>query len=196
MAGLWAYDIVSYAFSYGSMRARVAGPLFLTVIAVYGGSAVDVSEYSLDSADLHAKWTAYKERHSRQYDPHEEKTRKAIFLERTRVIEEHNARFHQGLESFKMGHNKMSDLTMEELKQRYMGLEMPPNVEEMRANVPVHVAPESYYAPDKFDWRYYKGVSPVKDQGNCASCYVFAVVSMLCALINALLVTGVYSGNS
>ena len=39
-------------------------------------------------------------------------------------------------------------------------------------------APLDFKAPKRIDWRENGGVTPIQDQGLCASCYAFAAVSI------------------
>lgn len=48
-------------------------------------------------------------------NPDEEDFRYQIFVETDKIIEEHNALFQEGLESFYAAHNKLSDYTEDEL---------------------------------------------------------------------------------
>lgn len=39
--------------------------------------------------------------------------------------------------------------------------------------------PKNLAVPDSIDWRDYGYVTPVKDQGQCGSCYTFSAVSII-----------------
>ncbi|XP_003741376.1 cathepsin L1 [Galendromus occidentalis] len=133
----------------------------------------------LMKAALRAKWTSYKAAHKKSYSAAEESLRMANYLDNTRVIEEHNARFHQGLESYELGHNELSDLTLEEIKSTRMGLVLPPNAAEIAANASRHFAPSDIVAPGSVDWRSKRCVQYVKNQGSCGSCYSFSALGAL-----------------
>lgn len=47
---------------------------------------------------------AYKD--GKNYIAYEEEDKKIVFLEHTHAIEEHNARFYEGVESFEEAHNE------------------------------------------------------------------------------------------
>lgn len=132
---------------------------------------------SLVQAALRAKWSSFKAAHKKSYSAGEESLRMANYLDNTRFIEEHNARFHQGLESFELGHNEFSDLTLDEIKSTRMGLVLPDNAAEVAANASQHSSPSDVSAPASVDWRSKNCVQRVKNQGSCGSCYAFSAVS-------------------
>ncbi|XP_022664014.1 cathepsin L1-like [Varroa destructor] len=146
----------------------------MVAVSVCGSSTVPNVSPSLLQAALHAKWSSYKAQHGKEYASHVDNVKKVVFLENTRTIEEHNLRFHQGLESFQMGHNALSDFTLEEIQATRMGLAMPSDIEEHHANASLHVTSEDYPYPTRLDWRDQNAVGPVKNQQHCASCYAFS----------------------
>ena len=152
---------------------------FVVCAALLASAQAGLSPSALESA-LRSKWSAYKAEHGKEYHPSEEEHRLTTFMENGRMIDEHNARFHQGLESFEMGHNDMSDLTLEEIMSTRMGLVLPPNADQIHANASLHIVPSDAPVPQVVDWRSQKCVQRVKNQGSCGSCYAFSAVrSML-----------------
>lgn len=72
-----------------------------------------------------------------------------------------------------MGVNKFSDWTWEEFKNTYLQAE-----QNCSATYGILEA-EDLSCPWKFDWRKKGKVSPVKDQGNCGSCWTFSTTGAM-----------------
>jgi len=121
-----------------------------------------------------AKWAEFKAKHGKQHSGVEEKERMKRFLERDAEIVEHNKKFARGEVSFSRGHNKYSDMNGKDFKKFAFGLRLAKN-----DSIPFAVSMPSGPLPDSFDWRDQGAVSPVKDQGQCGSCYAFAATGLI-----------------
>ncbi|KAK3432979.1 hypothetical protein EUGRSUZ_D00497 [Eucalyptus grandis] len=122
----------------------------------------------------HEEWMAI---HGRVYkDAVEKAKRYEIFKENVKRI---NA-FNNGKDvGYKMAVNKFADLTNEEFRASYTGYKRrPTRVLSSGEKKPFKYA--NFTAiPAALDWRTKKAVTPVKDQGNCGSCWAFSAVAAM-----------------
>ena len=112
---------------------------------------------------------------NKQYDNQENLYRFSIWLKNSIFVNEHNQRFAKRLETFDVELNKFADFTDEEFAAKFMGLlENLKNTTKCTGNqVPIQDLP-AYV-----NWIEHGAVTPIKDQGECGSCWAFSAVGAL-----------------
>lgn len=121
-------------------------------------------------------WHLWKSTHSKTYaNLGEERVRYAIWHDNMKRIEEHNGLGH----SFTLQMNYFGDLTQSEFTGMMNGLKQS---RSMRRGS-TFLRPSNLVLPDTVDWRTQGYVTPVKNQGQCGSCWAFSTVSYLKVLV-------------
>jgi len=121
---------------------------------------------------FNALWQSWKLRHGKTYALGEEAARFGIFIENVNKITKNN----QENSEVKFAINKFADLTASEFKAIYAsGSRAQPNADQKKA-VKFNLADP---LPDQVDWRDKGAVTPVKDQGQCGSCWTFSATGAI-----------------
>ncbi|XP_026374631.2 procathepsin L-like [Ursus arctos] len=143
--------------------------LFLAALCLGMASAAPRLDQSLD-----AHWSHWKAAHGKLYDKDEEGQRRTVWEKNLKMIDQHNEEYSQGQHSFMMAMNAFGDLTSEEFKQVLNDLKIQKPEEGN-----VFQAPLFAEIPSSVDWREKGYVTPVKDQGQCQSCWAFSATGAL-----------------
>ncbi len=119
-----------------------------------------------------AEWIKFKKEHSKSYAPSEEAYRRKIWSDNIAKISHMN----RNEQNFSMAINgKFGDLTEEE-SQSQLGFQMPV---DSNSRSSIGIARQTKLILSSVDWRQNGIVTPVKDQGNCSACHVFAATASL-----------------
>jgi len=145
----------------------------ILLVALFAFAGIVSASFKADT--LAPMWGAWKAQHKKSYSAAEETVRFGIFIENFNKIHRLNAE----TEGVTFAVNKFADLTATEFKQIYASGAIYDNHRKEIARNSLRRNLEVDTLPDSVDWRNKGAVTPVKDQGQCGSCWAFSTTGVL-----------------
>lgn len=150
----------------------------LLAAAASAASTAEIATYDITEHFIWEHFTNFQERFHKRYENFETmKERFDIFKTNWLEIQRHNS---DRTQNFTKGINQFTDLTPEEFNKKYLG-----RIVQERNLVGLYGCgsfisnTETNLLPDRVDWREKGVVTPVKDQGQCGSCWTFSATGAM-----------------
>jgi cathepsin L len=145
--------------------------LIILAVLVACASAASIFDATLDT-----HWVNYKIVHGKSYGT-EETVRRLIWEANLKYINQHNEEAANGEHTFTVAMNKYADMTSQEFGAMYNSYNQTKVMQAQGKGIAF--VKSGVKAPESVDWRTEGYVTPVKDQGQCGSCWAFSTVASL-----------------
>jgi len=146
----------------------------LALLAVLGGTALLCAKYHLSAHPLEEEFERFIQKWDKKYSVEEKAKRFLIFADNFAFVMAENAKNHK----YKLAVNEFADMTADEFGASHFGVSKP---EKMWGDLP-YLGQHKYSGaalPSSVDWSSKGAVTPIKNQGQCGSCWSFSTTGSL-----------------
>ncbi|XP_060553709.1 procathepsin L-like [Ruditapes philippinarum] len=142
------------------------------IIAAVFGAPFDKS--------LDSEWEAYKVTHKKNYvSKEEESLRRLLWEDNLQYVQSHNLQADRGVHTFWLGMNEYADMGVKEFVAVMNGYKHNATAVSRCGHYMTPNNIEVSDLPDTVDWRDKGYVTPIKNQGQCGSCWSFSATGSL-----------------
>jgi len=150
----------------------------LFLFGLLSSSAVQAALPATSDEVLQSRFVSWMDQHGLDFAPQEMFTRFSTFKSNLATIEAHNEKAAAGKYSFRLGLTQFAAMTNEEYRSKVLGLSR--RSRSVASGAAGTFEPQEMDPlPASVDWRAKNVVTPVKNQGQCGSCWSFSATGAM-----------------